>query len=84
MASSMSIATSSWPRRMCACGFGQCLVKIWRSSKNPGRAYYVCLCRTCCVPWVGWCYEFRGESVTNDHPPIAIDIGLRADVVRMD
>lgn len=106
MALSMPIATSSWPRRMCACGFGQCLVKISISTKNPSRAYYVCPCPTVritspscmqqsttyatlcfetnsfrltislvfrqrCVPWVGWCDEFRSESVGNDHPPIA-------------
>ncbi|THG07364.1 hypothetical protein TEA_000364 [Camellia sinensis var. sinensis] len=42
MASSMSTSTSTWPRRMCACGYGHCFVKISRSHKNPGRAYYVC------------------------------------------
>ncbi|GMP81427.1 hypothetical protein CsSME_00036143 [Camellia sinensis var. sinensis] len=42
MASSMSTATSSWPPRMCACGFGHCVVKIPKSANNPGRAYYVC------------------------------------------
>ncbi|KAL7164218.1 hypothetical protein ACSBR2_040182 [Camellia fascicularis] len=40
----MSTGTSTtWPRRMCACGYGQCLVKISRSHKNPRRAYYACL-----------------------------------------
>ncbi|GMP29243.1 hypothetical protein CsSME_00004438 [Camellia sinensis var. sinensis] len=42
MASSTSTATSSWPPRMCACGFRHCVVKISRSTKNPGRGYYVC------------------------------------------
>ncbi|GMP91684.1 hypothetical protein CsSME_00042271 [Camellia sinensis var. sinensis] len=42
MASSMSTATSSWPPRMCDCGFGHGVVKKSRSAKNPGRAYYVC------------------------------------------
>ncbi|KAI8027239.1 hypothetical protein LOK49_LG02G03456 [Camellia lanceoleosa] len=42
MESSTSSATSSWPPRMCACGFGHCVVKISRSTKNPGRAFYVC------------------------------------------
>ncbi|GMP29515.1 hypothetical protein CsSME_00004586 [Camellia sinensis var. sinensis] len=37
MASFTSIATSStWPRRMCACGHGRCIVKISRPTKNPG------------------------------------------------
>ncbi|GMP97618.1 hypothetical protein CsSME_00045798 [Camellia sinensis var. sinensis] len=84
MASSMLTATSSWPRRMCAYGFGQCRVKISRSNNNPGHAYYVCPCRTRCVPWVGWRDEYHGESVANDHPPIAVNIGLRADVIRID
>ncbi|THG04702.1 hypothetical protein TEA_017768 [Camellia sinensis var. sinensis] len=43
MASFTSSATSStWPRRMCACGHGPCIVKISRSTKNPGRPYFVC------------------------------------------
>ncbi|KAI7997817.1 hypothetical protein LOK49_LG10G02142 [Camellia lanceoleosa] len=42
MASSTSSATSSWPPRMCASGFGHCVVKISRSAKNPGHAFYVC------------------------------------------
>ncbi|KAL7180897.1 hypothetical protein ACSBR1_039872 [Camellia fascicularis] len=43
MALSFSTATSTWPQRMCACGYGHCFVKVSRSHKNPGRAYYVCL-----------------------------------------
>ncbi|KAI8003601.1 hypothetical protein LOK49_LG08G00304 [Camellia lanceoleosa] len=42
----MSTTTSSWPPRMCACGFGHCIVKISRSAKNLGRAYYICPIRT--------------------------------------
>ncbi|GMP87983.1 hypothetical protein CsSME_00040138 [Camellia sinensis var. sinensis] len=84
MASSMSTATSSWPRRMCACGFGHCFVKISRSNKNPGRAYYVCPSPTKCVSWVGWCDEFREERVANDLPPNDVDLGLRSDVDRID
>ncbi|GMP22028.1 hypothetical protein CsSME_00000214 [Camellia sinensis var. sinensis] len=43
MASFTSSATSStWPRQMCACGHGPCIVKISRSTKNPGRPYFVC------------------------------------------
>ncbi|GMP83287.1 hypothetical protein CsSME_00037251 [Camellia sinensis var. sinensis] len=45
MASFTSSATSStWPRRMCACGHGLCIVKISRSTKNPGRPYFACPC----------------------------------------
>ncbi|GMP26307.1 hypothetical protein CsSME_00002798 [Camellia sinensis var. sinensis] len=43
VASFTSTATSStWPRRMCACGHGPCIVKISRSTKNPGRPYFAC------------------------------------------
>ncbi|GMP50384.1 hypothetical protein CsSME_00017021 [Camellia sinensis var. sinensis] len=42
MASFMSTATSTQPGPMCACGYGHCVVKISRSAKNPGRAYYQC------------------------------------------
>ncbi|GMP38304.1 hypothetical protein CsSME_00009601 [Camellia sinensis var. sinensis] len=51
MESSMSTATSSRPSRMCAYGFGHCVVKISRSVKNLGPAYYVYPSRTmrlCC------------------------------------
>ncbi|THG15969.1 hypothetical protein TEA_029928 [Camellia sinensis var. sinensis] len=42
MASFTSTATSStWPR-MCACGHGPCVVKISKSTKNPGHAYFAC------------------------------------------
>ncbi|GMP85002.1 hypothetical protein CsSME_00038321 [Camellia sinensis var. sinensis] len=37
MASFTSTVTSStWPRRMCACGHGPCIVKIFRSTKIQG------------------------------------------------
>ncbi|GMQ07562.1 hypothetical protein CsSME_00051708 [Camellia sinensis var. sinensis] len=84
MASSISIATSSWPPRMCACGFGHCIVKISRYAKNPGRAYYICPSRMRCVAWVGWCDEFRSEIFATDHRPNVVDTGLRADVVCID
>ncbi|CAL5340437.1 unnamed protein product [Camellia sinensis] len=43
MASFSSTATSTTcPRRMCACGYGQCVVKISRSNKNPRCPYYAC------------------------------------------
>ncbi|GMP88008.1 hypothetical protein CsSME_00040155 [Camellia sinensis var. sinensis] len=43
MASFTSTAISStWPRRMCACGHGPCIVKISKSAKNPGRPYFAC------------------------------------------
>ncbi|KAL7249735.1 hypothetical protein ACSBR1_011840 [Camellia fascicularis] len=42
MASSFFTVMSTWPQRMCACGNGHCFVKVSRSHKNPGRAYYVC------------------------------------------
>lgn len=60
MASFMSSGTSTpWPRRMYACGYGQCVVKISRSHKNPGRAYYACLNPMPCLTWIGWCDEPR-------------------------
>ncbi|GMP42892.1 hypothetical protein CsSME_00012476 [Camellia sinensis var. sinensis] len=34
MASSTPSATSSWPPRMCDCGFGHCVVQISRSAKT--------------------------------------------------
>ncbi|CAL5404056.1 unnamed protein product [Camellia sinensis] len=44
MTSFTSTATSSiWPRRMCACGHGPCIVKISRSTKNLGRPYFAYL-----------------------------------------
>ncbi|GMP63502.1 hypothetical protein CsSME_00025157 [Camellia sinensis var. sinensis] len=80
MASSMSTATSSWPPRMYACGFGHCVVKIFRSAKNSGCAYYICPSPMRCVLWVGWCNEFCSERFAIDHPPNVVDIGLRVDV----
>ncbi|GMP68449.1 hypothetical protein CsSME_00028073 [Camellia sinensis var. sinensis] len=63
MASFTSTATSStWPRRMCACGDGPCIVKISKSTKNPGRPYFVCPCPVPCVSWIGWCEEPRREN----------------------
>ncbi|GMP36659.1 hypothetical protein CsSME_00008716 [Camellia sinensis var. sinensis] len=82
MASSMSIATSSWPLRMCACGFGHCVVKISRSVKSLRHAYYVCPSLMCCV--VGWYDKFRNERFAIDHPPNVVETGLRADVIRID
>ncbi|GMQ09605.1 hypothetical protein CsSME_00052910 [Camellia sinensis var. sinensis] len=37
-----SVTSSTWPRRMCACGHGSCIVKISRSTKNPGCPYFAC------------------------------------------
>ncbi|GMP90750.1 hypothetical protein CsSME_00041735 [Camellia sinensis var. sinensis] len=85
MASSMSSATSSWPPRMCDCGFGHCVVKISRSAKNPGRAFYVYPRTTQrCASWVGWCDEFHSTSLRIDQPHNDVDQGLRADVARID
>ncbi|GMP60753.1 hypothetical protein CsSME_00023488 [Camellia sinensis var. sinensis] len=84
MASSTSTATSSWPPRMCDCGFGHCVVRISRSAKNPGRAYYVCPRTTRCVAWVGWCDKFRSTRLGTNQPHNDVDLGLRADVTRID
>ncbi|GMP43465.1 hypothetical protein CsSME_00012815 [Camellia sinensis var. sinensis] len=84
MASSTSSATSAWPPRMCDCGFGHCVVKISRSAKNPGHAFYVCPRNTRCVSWVGWCDEFRSTSLRADQAHNDVDQGLRADVARID
>ncbi|CAL5384043.1 unnamed protein product [Camellia sinensis] len=85
MASSTSSATSSWPPRMCDCGFGHCVVKISKSAKNPGRAFYVCPRTTQrCASWVGWCDEFHSTSLRADQPHNDVDQGLRADVARID
>ncbi|GMP98003.1 hypothetical protein CsSME_00046048 [Camellia sinensis var. sinensis] len=37
-----SATSSTWPRRMCAYGHGPCIVKISRSTKNPGHPYFAC------------------------------------------
>ncbi|GMP38807.1 hypothetical protein CsSME_00009929 [Camellia sinensis var. sinensis] len=67
MASFMSTATSTEPARMCACGYGHCVVKISRSARNPGRAYYQCPRGVPCVSWIGWCDEFgRQRAAEND------------------
>ncbi|GMP75803.1 hypothetical protein CsSME_00032761 [Camellia sinensis var. sinensis] len=84
MASSTSSATSSWPPRMCDCGFGHCVVKISRSAKNLGHAFYVCPRTTRCASWVGWCDKFRSTSLRTDQPHNDVDQGLRADVARID
>ncbi|GMP55964.1 hypothetical protein CsSME_00020609 [Camellia sinensis var. sinensis] len=67
MASFMSTATSTQPGPMCACGYGNCVVKISRSAKNPGRAYYQCPHGVPCVNWIGWCDEYgRQTAAKND------------------
>ncbi|THG15007.1 hypothetical protein TEA_019385 [Camellia sinensis var. sinensis] len=67
MASFMSTATSTQPGPMCACGYGHCVVKISRSAKNPGRAYYQCPRGVPCVNWIGWCDEYgRQTAAEND------------------
>ncbi|KAL7251652.1 hypothetical protein ACSBR1_013491 [Camellia fascicularis] len=77
MASSFSTATSTWPQRMCACGYGHCFVKVSRSHKNPGRAYYVCS-----RPVIGWCDESGRRSP--DHDSGSTDVmQLQADVVHI-
>ncbi|GMP42648.1 hypothetical protein CsSME_00012316 [Camellia sinensis var. sinensis] len=82
MASSFSTATSTWPQRMCACGYGHCFVKVSRSHKNPGRAYYVCPRPVQCVNWIGWCDE-SGTRIP-DHDSRSTDVmQLRADVVNI-
>ncbi|GMP88203.1 hypothetical protein CsSME_00040275 [Camellia sinensis var. sinensis] len=72
MASSMSTATSSWPPRMYACGFGHCVVKIFRSAKNSSCAYYICpspMVRLCCpslmqlVMWLFICHYVAYHAV---------------------
>ncbi|KAL7164702.1 hypothetical protein ACSBR2_040578 [Camellia fascicularis] len=66
MASSFSTTTSIWPQRMCGCGYGHCLVKVSRSHKNPGRAYYVCPRPVQCGNWMGWCDESRTRIPDHD------------------
>ncbi|GMP84096.1 hypothetical protein CsSME_00037761 [Camellia sinensis var. sinensis] len=42
MASFTSTVTSNtWQRRMCACGYGHCIVKISRPTKNPSPTLHV-------------------------------------------
>ncbi|GMP61084.1 hypothetical protein CsSME_00023691 [Camellia sinensis var. sinensis] len=62
MASFMSTATSTQPGPMCACGHRHCVVKISRSAKNPGRAYYQCRRGVPCVNWIGWCDEYGRQT----------------------
>ncbi|GMP78804.1 hypothetical protein CsSME_00034601 [Camellia sinensis var. sinensis] len=67
MASFMSTATSAQPGPMYAYGYGHCVVKISRSAKNPGRAYYQCPRGVPCVNWIGWCDEYgRQTAPEND------------------
>ncbi|GMQ04601.1 hypothetical protein CsSME_00049961 [Camellia sinensis var. sinensis] len=44
--------SSTWPHRMCACGHGPCIVKISRSTKNPGRLYFACPCLVVSDPFI--------------------------------
>ncbi|KAL7174249.1 hypothetical protein ACSBR2_033495 [Camellia fascicularis] len=82
MASSFSTASSTWPQRMCACGYDHCFVKVSRSHKNPGCAYYVCPRPVQCVNWIGWCAE-SGTRIP-DHDSRSTDVmQLRADVVNI-
>ncbi|GMP52130.1 hypothetical protein CsSME_00018071 [Camellia sinensis var. sinensis] len=84
MASFTSTATSStWPRRTCACGHGRCIVKISKSTKNPGRPYFVCPCPVPCVSWIGWCEEPRRENQGYASPGDEIAMQLRADVINI-
>ncbi|GMP56292.1 hypothetical protein CsSME_00020839 [Camellia sinensis var. sinensis] len=82
MASSMSTSTSTGPRRMYACGYGHCFVKISKSHKNPGHAYYVCPRPVQCVNWIGWCDESGRPSPDHDSSPTEV-MQLRADIVQI-
>ncbi|GMP52668.1 hypothetical protein CsSME_00018393 [Camellia sinensis var. sinensis] len=85
MASSTSSATSSWPPRICDYRFGHCVVKISRFAKNPSRAYYVCPRTTQrCASWVGWCDEYHSTTLRTDQSHNDVNLGLRADVARID
>ncbi|GMP98048.1 hypothetical protein CsSME_00046084 [Camellia sinensis var. sinensis] len=82
MASFTSTATSTtWPRRMCACGHGPCFVKISRSAKNAGRRYYACPRPVPCVSWIGWCEEPRPDNQDYASPRDELVMQLRADVI---
>ncbi|KAL7216093.1 hypothetical protein ACSBR1_028103 [Camellia fascicularis] len=37
MASSFSTTTSTWPQRMCACGYGHCFVKAWNKLMDSSK-----------------------------------------------
>ncbi|GMP40401.1 hypothetical protein CsSME_00010863 [Camellia sinensis var. sinensis] len=64
MASFTSTATfSTWPRQMCACGHGPRIVKISRSTKNPGRPYFACPRPVVSDPF------FTGHNCTNINNP---------------
>ncbi|GMP82170.1 hypothetical protein CsSME_00036607 [Camellia sinensis var. sinensis] len=74
MASSMSTSTSTWPRRMCACGYGHCFVKVSRSHKNLGRAYYVC-------PWPvtnKLAYKFKSKPLEHEDLMLEVFTGTTA------
>ncbi|GMP59165.1 hypothetical protein CsSME_00022556 [Camellia sinensis var. sinensis] len=82
MAFSFSTATLTWPQRMCACGYGHCFVKVSRSHKNLGRAYYACPQPVQCVNWIGWCDESGRRSLGHDSWSTDV-MQLRADVVHI-
>ncbi|GMP75725.1 hypothetical protein CsSME_00032709 [Camellia sinensis var. sinensis] len=82
IASFTSIATSStWPRRMCACGHGPCIVEISKSTKNPGCPYFACPRPVPCVSWIGSCEEPRRENKDYALPRDETVMQLRADVI---
>ncbi|GMP36674.1 hypothetical protein CsSME_00008726 [Camellia sinensis var. sinensis] len=86
MASFMSCGTSTpWPCRACACacGYDQCVVKISKSHKNPGRAYYACSNPVPCLSWIGWCDEPRRLNTESGSATHDIVMQLRHDVIHM-
>ncbi|GMP74222.1 hypothetical protein CsSME_00031697 [Camellia sinensis var. sinensis] len=84
MASFTSAATSStWPGRMCACGYSPCIVRISRSTKNPERSYFVCPRPVPCVSWIGWCEERSHENQGYASPGDEIAMQLQADVINI-
>ncbi|KAG5524019.1 hypothetical protein RHGRI_030878 [Rhododendron griersonianum] len=65
MASASSNATSGWPRRPCACGFGPCIpTQAGPKSKYPSRYYYRCPRDKSCK-WMGWCDDENGHNVAH-------------------
>ncbi|GMQ09606.1 hypothetical protein CsSME_00052910 [Camellia sinensis var. sinensis] len=78
-----SVTSSTWPRRMCACGHGSCIVKISRSTKNPGCPYFACPRPVPCVSWIGWCEEPRRESTDYASSRDKIVMQLRDDVIHI-
>ncbi|GMQ03603.1 hypothetical protein CsSME_00049349 [Camellia sinensis var. sinensis] len=78
MALFTSTATSStWPRRMCACSYGQCVVKISRSTKNPRCLYFASPRLVLCVSWIGWCKEPRRQRQSTDYASSTNDIVMQ-------